>query len=80
MKSMISIIGFLLLASFTTPASRSEIKYQGHKEWLDDRYREAISIKAGMTRADLLTVFVTTPSAKADGFVRHPRRNRPRFA
>ncbi len=23
---------------------------------------------------------VTTPSAKADGFVRHARRNRPRYA
>ncbi len=31
---------------------------QSHKKWLQDRYKEATSIKVGMSRADLLKVFM----------------------
>jgi hypothetical protein len=42
-------------------------------------HAELFSLKS-LAGKRLPTVIVTTPSAKADGFVRHARRNRPRFA
>lgn len=30
---------------------------QSHRQWLEERYKEAASIKEGMTRADLLKLF-----------------------
>jgi len=30
---------------------------QAHEPWLEERYKEATSIKTGMTRADLLKLF-----------------------
>ena len=30
---------------------------QAHQQWLEERYKEAISIKPGMSRADLIMLF-----------------------
>lgn len=31
---------------------------QAHQQWLEERYKDATSIKPGMTRADLLKLFI----------------------
>jgi len=59
MKFGIIVIAALLLimgARVAPQAQDNEDK--AHRQWLEERYKEATSIKPGMTRADLLKLFV----------------------
>jgi AraC-like DNA-binding protein len=45
------------IGAFTaSPSGRSEAG-QGTRQWLEERYKEATSVRAGMSRAELLRVF-----------------------
>ena len=56
-------IGILLIASLLiTIGARiypqaQTASDQAHQQWLEERYKEATSIKTGMSRADLLKLF-----------------------
>jgi hypothetical protein len=54
MTRVILCIACALLTISTTPGPQSD---RSHNQWLQERYFEAISIKEGMTRADLIKVF-----------------------
>ncbi len=47
----------LLLSFASTQGPRPTPVAEAHRQWLEARYAEATSIKAGMTRADLLKLF-----------------------
>jgi len=49
--------GLLVIAGARTYPLAQTANGQAHEQWLEERYKEAISIKAGMTRADLLKLF-----------------------
>jgi hypothetical protein len=53
------VVGILLfgVSTFTAgPLNRSEAS-QNPREWLEERYKEATSVRAGMSRAELMKVF-----------------------
>src|SRR4051812_13231533 len=55
-------IGILLTVLLLATGAQSFIETQdadekAHQQWLDARYKEATSIRSGMTRADLLKLF-----------------------
>ena len=47
---------FVIIAPRIYPQAQT-VNDQAHQLWLEARYKEATSIKAGMTRADLLKLF-----------------------
>ncbi|HEX3083690.1 MAG TPA: hypothetical protein VHP99_04145 [Pyrinomonadaceae bacterium] len=57
-------LGVLLIAGLLVVfgAGRSPLAQSGddkaHQRWLEDRYKEAASIQPGMTRADLMKLFI----------------------
>ena len=51
------IAGLLVILGARTYPLAQTANDQPHEQWLEERYKEAISIKAGMTRADLLKLF-----------------------
>lgn len=51
------IAGLLVIVGTRTYLPAQTANDQAHQQWLEERYKEATSIKAGMTRADLLTLF-----------------------
>ena len=55
-------IGILLIAGLLVVGARAYPQAQvtddqAHQQWLEERYKEATSIKPGMNRADLLKLF-----------------------
>jgi hypothetical protein len=48
---------FILISAVCMGSVFSQKKEQTHLEWLSERITEAKSVKAGMSRADLLKVF-----------------------
>jgi len=55
-------IGILFVVLLVATGAQSFIRTQdadekAHQQWLEARYKEATSIKPGMTRADLLKLF-----------------------
>jgi len=57
-------LGVLLIAGLlvvigagSSPVAQSP-ENKAHQQWLEERYKEATSIKPGMTRADLLKLFM----------------------
>lgn len=59
MLKMSLVVGILLfgIGAFTvTPSSRSEAG-QDPRQWLEERYKEATSVRVGMSRAELMKVF-----------------------
>ena len=55
--SLLFIIGLLLLATYSITTHGQDEQEQAHRQWLNELYTEATSIKPGMSRADLLRVF-----------------------
>ena len=51
------VVGLLVISGALTYLPAQTANDQAHQQWLEERYKEATSIKAGMTRADLLRVF-----------------------
>ncbi|HMH45526.1 MAG TPA: hypothetical protein VK557_18705 [Pyrinomonadaceae bacterium] len=51
------IAGLLVIAGARTYLSAQTANDQAHQQWLEERYKEATSIKPGMSRADLLKLF-----------------------
>ena len=59
MKSALLWIACLLIFSAAATYSPGQVATsQSPDQWLQDKYREATSIKAGMSREDLLKVFM----------------------
>ncbi|MDQ3817391.1 MAG: hypothetical protein M3362_06840 [Acidobacteriota bacterium] len=59
MLKTLLVLGFLFLSIGTiavSPSNRSEAS-QNPRQWLEERYKEATSIKVGMSRAELMKVF-----------------------
>jgi hypothetical protein len=56
-RLLLLIIGLSLFAPCSTATQGQEELEQAHKQWLNERYAEAISIRPGMSRAELLRVF-----------------------
>lgn len=56
-KAAALLVTILIFAICMGSAFRSTAKEQDHVQWLYDRIKEAKSITAGMSRADLLKVF-----------------------
>jgi hypothetical protein len=56
-RSSLFIIGLLLLATYSITTHGQGEQEQAHRQWLNEQYTEATSIKPGMSRADLLQVF-----------------------
>ncbi|MFN2576973.1 MAG: hypothetical protein ABR607_04710 [Pyrinomonadaceae bacterium] len=54
---ILSIAGLLVIIALRTFPQAQTVGDQAHQQWLAERYKEAISIKAGMSRADLLKLF-----------------------
>jgi len=57
-------LGVLLIAGLlvvigagSSPVAQSP-ENKAHQQWLEERYKEATSIKPGMTRADLMKLFM----------------------
>jgi hypothetical protein len=50
--------GFLALTGASVRPSAQSTDDKAHQQWLEDRYKEAKSIQPGMTRADLLKLFI----------------------
>jgi len=55
--AILLIAGLLVVAGTRTYSPAQTANDQAHQQWLEERHKEAISIKAGMTRADLLKLF-----------------------
>jgi hypothetical protein len=53
-RVILSVVCALLTISATSGLPQSD---RNHDQWLQERYFEAISIKEGMTRAELLKIF-----------------------
>ena len=51
------IAGLFVVAGARTYPLAQTANDQAHQQWLEERYKEATSIKPGMTRADLLKLF-----------------------
>jgi len=51
------IAGLLVIVGSQTYLPAQTANDQAHQQWLEERYKEATSIKPGMTRADLLKLF-----------------------
>ena len=51
------IVGLLVIIVPRIYPQTQTANDQAHQQWLEERYREAISIKPGMSRADLLKLF-----------------------
>ncbi len=58
-RATLLISSLLLLTSGGFGFSRSAQPDSSHDKWLQERYFEATSIEAGMTRADLMKIFRT---------------------
>ena len=54
---IIFIAGLLIVLGVRTyPQDQNNVD-KAHQQWLEERYKEATSIKPGMTRSDLLKLF-----------------------
>ena len=51
------IAGLLIIVGTRTYLPAQTANDQAHQQWLEERYKEAISIKPGMSRADLIKLF-----------------------
>lgn len=51
------IVGLLVILAPGIHSGTQTANDQANQRWLEERYKEATSIKAGMTRADLLKLF-----------------------
>src|SRR2546430_1369593 len=51
------IAGLLVIIAPRTYPQAQTVGDQAHQQWLEERYKEAISIKPGMSRADLIKLF-----------------------
>jgi hypothetical protein len=52
------ITGLLVvIGAGSSPVAQSP-DVKAHRQWLEDRYKEATSIRPGMTRADLMKLFM----------------------
>ncbi|HZS08400.1 MAG TPA: hypothetical protein VFD58_26440 [Blastocatellia bacterium] len=56
-KLPLLMIGSLLFVMYTANSRGQVEPDNAARQWLEERYKEATSIKPGMTRADLMTVF-----------------------
>ena len=55
--SLVVVVLLFGIGAFTAgPSSRSEAS-QDPRQWLEERYKEAASVRAGMSRAELMRVF-----------------------
>ena len=54
---LLLIAGLLLITGARIYSPAQTANDQTHQQWLEERYNQATSIKAGMTRADLLKLF-----------------------
>ncbi|HBB94910.1 MAG TPA: hypothetical protein DC054_05925 [Blastocatellia bacterium] len=54
---IILIAGLLLIIAPRIYPPAQTANDQAHQQWLEERYKEAISIKPGMSRADLIKLF-----------------------
>jgi hypothetical protein len=55
--SLVIGVLFISIGTFTVrPLTRNEAR-QNPREWLEERYKEATSVRAGMSRAELIRVF-----------------------
>jgi hypothetical protein len=55
---MLLIAGVLVLMGVSMRPVAQSTDDKAHQQWLEDRYKEATSIKPGMTRADLIKLFM----------------------
>lgn len=53
----ILLAGLLLVITPRTYPLVQMTDNQAHQQWLEERYKEAVSIKPGMSRADLMKLF-----------------------
>ena len=51
------IAGLLVIVGARTYPRAQTANGQAHEQWLEEKYKEATSIKTGTTRADLLKLF-----------------------
>jgi len=51
------VAGLLVIAGTRSYLPAQTANDQAHQQWLEERFKEATSIKKGMTRADLLKLF-----------------------
>jgi hypothetical protein len=63
------ISGLLMLVTAHSLPQDQNTEDKAHQQWLEARYKEATSIRPGMTRADLLKLFwpnggIQTPTAQ----------------
>jgi len=56
-RSLLFIVGLLLFATYSIITHGQGEQEEAHRQWLNEMYTEATSIKPGMSRADLLRVF-----------------------
>lgn len=68
---------FTLLVSVSMPIMPSQNQNSDHTEWLADSLREIQSIKIGMTRRELLKVFVTEGGLYSRSFRKYAYRGSP---
>ena len=54
---IVFIAGLLVIVGARTYLRAQTANSQAHEQWLEEKYQEATSIKAGMSRADLLKLF-----------------------
>jgi hypothetical protein len=55
--SLVIGILFFSVCTFTVRSLTRDEARQDPREWLEERYKEATSVRAGMSRAELLRVF-----------------------
>ena len=57
-KALLGIISLLIISAAAIYSKGQGTTSQSPDQWLQDRYKEAISIKVGMSREDLLKLFM----------------------
>jgi hypothetical protein len=55
--SLVIGVLFFSIGTFTVGSSTRHEARQNPREWLEERYKEATSVRAGMSRAELMRVF-----------------------
>ena len=64
MKIGVLLIAGLLVVSGSMRPGAQSADDKAHQHWLEARYKEATSIQPGMTRADLLKLFIEDGGAQ----------------
>lgn len=55
--SLLVVALFFTIGTFTANSLSPNEARQNYRQWLEERYQEATSVRAGMSRAELIKVF-----------------------